>query len=166
MGWFSAMNENNAKVVELFSDGACSGNPGPGGYGTILRYGETVKEVSGCEPRTTNNRMELRAIIEGLRLLKKPCRVRVVTDSNYVVKGMTQWIRGWVAKNWINSEKKPVLNRDLWEELLALSKIHRVEWQWVRGHRGHKENERCDALAREAIERCRSNRKGGAPGHG
>jgi ribonuclease HI len=166
MGWFSAMNENNAKVVELFSDGACSGNPGPGGYGTILRYGETVKEISGCEPRTTNNRMELRAIIEGLRLLKKPCRVRVVTDSNYVVKGMTQWIRGWVAKNWINSEKKPVLNRDLWEELLALSKIHRVEWQWVRGHRGHKENERCDALAREAIERCRSNRKGGAPGHG
>lgn len=160
------MTQNDAKVVELFSDGACSGNPGPGGYGAILRYGETVREISGCEPRTTNNRMELRAIIEGLRLLKRPCRVRVVTDSNYVVKGMTQWIRGWVAKNWINSGKKPVLNRDLWEELLALSKVHRVEWQWVRGHRGHKENERCDALAREAIERCRSKRKGGAPGHG
>jgi ribonuclease HI len=102
-----------------------AGTPGPEATGRSLRYGETVKEISGCEPRTTNNRMELRAVIEGLRLLKRPCRVRVVTDSNYVVKGMTQWIRGWVAKNWVNSEKKPVLNKDLWEELLALSKIHR-----------------------------------------
>jgi ribonuclease HI len=155
------MTERKSKVVELFADGACSGNPGPGGYGAILRYGETVREISGCEPRTTNNRMELRAIIEGLRLLKRPCRVRVVTDSNYVVKGMTQWIRGWVAKNWINSEKKPVLNKDLWEDLLALSSIHSLEWQWVRGHRGHKENERCDELARNAIKKCRTGKKGG-----
>ena len=153
------------KVVELFSDGACSGNPGPGGYATILRYGETVKEISGCEPRTTNNRMELRAVIEGLRLLKRPCRVRVVTDSNYVVKGMTRWIHAWVARHWINSEKKPVLNRDLWEELLALSKIHRIEWQWVRGHKGHRENERCDELARKAIKNCETAKKG-SRGHG
>ncbi|MBN2034674.1 MAG: ribonuclease HI [Deltaproteobacteria bacterium] len=155
------MAERENKIVELYADGACSGNPGPGGYGTILRYGETEKEISGCESRTTNNRMELRAVIEGLRLLKKPCRVRVVTDSNYVVKGMTQWIKGWLAKNWVNSEKKPVSNKDLWEDLLALSKIHRLEWQWVRGHKGHKENERCDTLARKAIKECRTNKKVG-----
>jgi len=161
-----SMTEKKAKVVELFSDGACSGNPGPGGYGAILRYGESVKEISGCEPRTTNNRMELRAIIEGLRLLKRPCRVRVVTDSDYVVKGMTRWIKGWVARDWINSEKKPVLNRDLWEELLALSKTHRIEWQWVRGHKGHKENERCDELARMAIKGCKGGNSGGPDSHG
>jgi ribonuclease HI len=126
------------KIVELFADGACSGNPGPGGYAAILRYGETTREISGCEPKTTNNRMELRGVIEGLRLLKRPCRVKVITDSNYVVKGMTQWIRGWVARNWTNSEKKPVVNRDLWEELLALSKRHRIAWQWIPGHRGNK----------------------------
>lgn len=154
-------------IVELFADGACSGNPGPGGYGTILRYGETTREISGCERRTTNNRMELRGIIEGLKALKRPCRVRVVTDSNYVVKGMTQWIKGWVARNWVNSEKKPVLNRDLWEELLALSKKHRIEWQWVRGHKGHKENERCDELARAAIKACKAAKtKGGTDRHG
>lgn len=156
------MNDRKKQtMIELFADGACSGNPGPGGYGTILRYGETIKEISGCELKTTNNRMELRAIIEGLRLLKRPCRVKVVTDSNYVVKGMTQWIMGWVAKNWVNSMKKPVLNRDLWEELLALSRIHRLEWQWVRGHRGHKENERCDELARNAIKKCNAGKRGG-----
>ena len=160
------MSEKKTKVVELFSDGACSGNPGPGGYGAILRYGEKVKEISGCDPRTTNNRMELRAVIEGLRLLKRPCTVRVVTDSNYVVKGMTQWIKSWVAKNWINSEKKPVLNRDLWEELLALSRIHRIEWQWVKGHRGHKENERCDELARKALKECKNTKTGGLGRHG
>lgn len=161
------MNDRKKQtMIELFADGACSGNPGPGGYGTILRYGETVKEISGCELKTTNNRMELRAIIEGLRLLKRPCRVKVVTDSNYVVKGMTQWIMGWVAKNWVNSMKKPVLNRDLWEELLALSKIHRLEWQWVRGHRGHKENERCDELARNAIKNCNAVKRGGTARNG
>jgi ribonuclease HI len=148
------------KIVEIFADGACSGNPGPGGYGTILRYGDITREISGCEKRTTNNRMELRGVIEGLRLLKKPCRVKVVTDSSYVVKGMTQWIRGWVARNWTNSEKKPVVNRDLWEELLALSKRHRIAWQWIPGHRGHKQNERCDQLARAAIRQCHGGGKG------
>ena len=143
-------------MVELFADGACSGNPGPGGYGTILRYGDATDEISGCDPKTTNNRMELTAVIEGLRLLKRPCRVRVVTDSTYVVKGMSEWIKGWVRKNWKNSQKKPVLNKDLWEELLELSKPHKIEWIWVAGHSGHEENERCDELARRAIRMRRS----------
>jgi len=143
-------------IVELFADGACSGNPGPGGYGVILRYGQKTKELSGYAPQTTNNRMELTGVIAGLRLLKRPCRVRVITDSNYVVKGMTEWIRGWMKKKWMNSQKKPVLNRDLWEMLLELSKPHEMEWLWIAGHSGHKENERCDELARMAIQRRRS----------
>ena len=142
-------------VVEIFADGACSGNPGPGGFGVILRYGEETKEASGCAAHTTNNRMELTGVIEGLRLLKRPCKLRVMTDSNYVVKGMTQWIQGWIRKKWMNSQKKPVLNRDLWEVLLELSKPHKIEWVWIPGHSGHRENERCDELAREAIRRCR-----------
>jgi ribonuclease HI len=144
------------RIVEIYADGACSGNPGPGGFGVILRYGEATKEASGCALHTTNNRMELTGVIEGLRLLKKPCKLRVITDSNYVVKGMTQWITGWIRKNWINSMKKPVLNKDLWEVLLDLSKPHEIEWVWIPGHSGHRENERCDELAREAIRRCRS----------
>lgn len=143
-------------MVELFADGACSGNPGPGGYGVILRYGQKTRELSGYAPQTTNNRMELTGVIAGLRLLKRPCRVRVTTDSNYVVKGMTEWIRGWIKKKWMNSQKKPVLNRDLWEMLLELSKPHEMEWVWIAGHSGHKENERCDELARMAIQRRRS----------
>ncbi|MBW2007567.1 MAG: ribonuclease HI [Deltaproteobacteria bacterium] len=142
-------------LVEIFSDGACSGNPGPGGYGAILRYGGKIKEISGCSPKTTNNRMEMTAAIEALKLLKRPCRVRVVTDSNYLVKGMTLWLPGWIRKNWKNSQKKPVLNRDLWEELVALSRTHRIEWRWIKGHDGHPENERCDELARKALEKCR-----------
>ena len=143
-------------IVELFADGACSGNPGPGGFGVILRYGDATKEVSGCAPHTTNNRMELMGVIEGLRLLKRPSKVRVISDSNYVVKGMTQWITGWIKKKWMNSQKKPVLNRDLWEVLLDLSKPHEMEWVWIPGHSGHRENERCDELARMAIKRCHS----------
>ncbi|PLX94472.1 MAG: ribonuclease HI [Desulfuromonas sp.] len=139
------------KVVEIFSDGACSGNPGPGGYGTILRYNGTEKELSGYEVETTNNRMELLGAIVGLEALTRPCRVRLTTDSQYLVKGMTEWIEGWVSKGWKNSQKKDVLNRDLWERLLALCEKHQVEWVWVRGHDGHDENERCDELAREAI---------------
>lgn len=138
-------------IVELFTDGACSGNPGPGGYGAVLRYGDKSAEISGFAPFTTNNRMELTGVIEGLRRLKRPCRVRVVTDSIYVVKGMTEWIQGWIRKKWLNSQKKPVLNRDLWEELLDLAKPHKIEWVWIAGHSGHKENERCDELARMAI---------------
>ena len=137
--------------VEIFCDGACSGNPGPGGYGAILRYNGREKEISGGEPHTTNNRMELTAAIEALRRLTRPCRAVVTTDSQYLVKGMTEWIAGWQRKGWLNSKKEPVLNRELWEELIALADRHTVEWRWVRGHDGHVENERCDLLAREAL---------------
>ncbi|MBN1103362.1 MAG: ribonuclease HI [Deltaproteobacteria bacterium] len=146
--------EQDTRRVEIFADGACSGNPGPGGYGAILRYGEEMKELSGCERQTTNNRMEMTAIIEAFRRLKRPCRVRVVTDSNYVVKGMTEWLPRWVRKDWMTADKKPVLNRDLWETLRDLCDRHRVEWKWIKGHSGHPENERCDRMAREAIRRC------------
>ena len=146
--------EKKTPHVEIFTDGACSGNPGPGGYAAILRFGSEEKEVSGCARQTTNNRMELTAVIEALRRLKKPCRVKVTTDSNYVVKGMTEWVDGWIRKNWVNSKKKPVLNRDLWEQLLGLSRSHRIEWQWVRGHHGHPQNERCDSLAKSAMDKC------------
>ncbi|MFO7737941.1 MAG: ribonuclease HI [Desulfatiglandaceae bacterium] len=149
------LHENREKIVEIYTDGACTGNPGPGGYGAVLKYGDTVKEISGCEPRTTNNRMEMMAVIKALQQLKRPCKVRVVTDSNYLVKGMTQWIHGWVRRNWINSQKRPVLNRELWEEILELSRKHQITWQWVKGHDGHPENERCDQLARAAIKNCK-----------
>jgi ribonuclease HI len=141
--------------VEIFSDGACSGNPGMGGYGAILRCGEREKEISGAEELTTNNRMELTAAIAALESLKRPCEVVLTTDSQYLYKGMTEWIFGWMKKGWVNSKKEPVLNRDLWEKLLEMSRIHRIKWEWVRGHDGHPENERCDALARAAIEECR-----------
>jgi ribonuclease HI len=139
--------------VEIFCDGACSGNPGPGGYGAILRFGGNEKEISGGAPDTTNNRMEMTAVIEALRQLKRPCHVIITTDSQYVVKGMTEWIEGWQRKGWKNSKKEPVLNRDLWESLLEQSQRHSVNWKWVRGHAGHPENERCDQLAREALSK-------------
>ena len=142
------------RTLEIFTDGACSGNPGPGGYGAILKYGEVEKEIWGCERETTNNRMEMTAVIEALRLLSRPCKIRIVTDSNYVVKGMTQWIHGWVKRNWTNAQKKPVLNRDLWEQLLEMSRPHDIEWRWIKGHDGHRENERCDKMARKAILGC------------
>ena len=141
--------------VEIFCDGACSGNPGPGGYGAILRYNGHEKEIRGGEAHTTNNRMELTAAMEALRLLTRPCRITIVTDSQYLVKGMTEWIQGWQRRGWQNSKKEPVLNRDLWEELLKLSARHDVSWQWIRGHAGHAENERCDSLARQAITEMR-----------
>ena len=150
------MNETEGSLVEIFSDGACSGNPGPGGWGTILRFGGQEKELSGYAPETTNNRMELSGAIAGLAALSRPCRVRVTTDSEYVKKGMTEWIDGWVKRGWKNTQKKPVANRDLWERLLEVAEQHQIEWQWVRGHDGHAENERCDALARAAIETGRS----------
>jgi ribonuclease HI len=139
------------QVVEIFCDGACSGNPGPGGYGAILRYGGHEKEISGGARETTNNRMELSAAIEALRLLTRPCAVTVTTDSQYLVKGITEWISGWQRNGWRNSKKEPVLNRDLWEQLLVVAQKHTVKWKWVRGHAGHAENERCDQLAREGI---------------
>ncbi len=148
------MKETGKPSVEIFADGACSGNPGVGGFAAILKSGDKIMELSGCEKMTTNNRMELLAVISALEALKRPCRVRVTTDSNYVVKGMSEWIEGWRKKNWQNSQKKPVLNRDLWERLLAAASPHRVEWAWVKGHNGHLENERCDELARKEIKKC------------
>ena len=142
-------------LLEIYTDGACSGNPGKGGYGAVLRYGDNMKEISGYQQHTTNNRMELMAIIEALRAVKRPCRIRIMTDSKYVVKGMTEWISGWIRRNWINSQKKPVLNRDLWEMLIELSRPHKIEWKWIKGHAGHEWNERCDALARKAIQDCK-----------
>lgn len=145
------MNQTE-KIVEIFSDGACSGNPGPGGWGTMLRYDGHEKELSGFDPETTNNRMEMTAAIAGLAALKRPCRVRLTTDSEYLMKGITEWIDGWIRRGWKNSQKKDVANRDLWERLLEVARPHQVEWCWVRGHAGHPENERCDALARAAIK--------------
>ena len=139
-------------MVTIYTDGACSGNPGPGGYGAILKFNDKIKEISGYEENTTNNRMEMTAVIEALRTLKKPCNLLVISDSTYVIKGMTEWINSWIKKGWINSQKKQVLNRDLWEEMLRLSENHQIKWEWVKGHHGHKENERCDELARNAIQ--------------
>lgn len=139
-------------LVEIFSDGACSGNPGPGGYGTVVRYGKHEKEFSGYDSDTTNNRMELLGAIAGFEALTRPSEVHITTDSQYVKKGMTEWIDGWIKKGWKNSQRKDVANRDLWERLLAATRQHDVQWHWVRGHTGHAENERCDELARAAIE--------------
>ncbi len=139
--------------VEIFSDGACSGNPGPGGYGTILRHGKNEKELSGYAAETTNNRMEMLGAIAGLEALKRPCRVCLTTDSQYLVKGMTEWIENWQRKGWKNSKKEEVANRDLWERLLGLAEKHQIDWIWVKGHDGHLENERCDELARLEIIR-------------
>ena len=137
--------------VEIFADGACSGNPGIGGFGAILRSGQKCRELSGCEKLTTNNRMEMMAVITALEALKRPCSLRITTDSKYLVKGMTEWIEGWKKNNWKNSQRKDVLNRDLWERLLQAAEDHEIEWEWIKGHNGHNENERCDLLAREAI---------------
>ncbi|MEQ9449441.1 MAG: ribonuclease HI [Rhodospirillaceae bacterium] len=145
------------EVVELFTDGACLGNPGPGGWAVLLRYGDAEREVSGGEPETTNNRMELMAVIEGLRCLTRPSRVSVTTDSQYVQKGITEWIKGWKARGWKTSNKKPVKNADLWQALDEARTGHEVTWHWVRGHAGHEENERVDAMARGEAETFRNN---------
>lgn len=141
-----------SKVVEIYTDGACSGNPGPGGWGAILRAGKSEKELSGSAEETTNNRMELMAAICALEALKRPCRVALHTDSQYVRQGITQWMPRWIQKNWRTSGGKAVKNRDLWERLHEAAKAHEIEWIWVRGHSGHEENERADQLAREAIQ--------------
>ena len=139
------------KIVDIYTDGACQGNPGPGGWGALLRYGETEKELSGGVTETTNNRMELSAAIEALRALKRPTRARIHTDSTYVKKGITQWIVNWKRNGWQTAAKKPVKNVDLWTELENAMKDHSVEWHWVKGHAGHPENERADSLARSAV---------------
>ncbi len=136
------------KTVEIFTDGACSGNPGPGGWGAVLRFAGKEKELSGGEKETTNNRMELTAVIKALSALKEPCKVRLTTDSKYVCDAVNQrWVYSWRANGWRKADKKPALNVDLWEELLPLLETHEVEFLWVKGHAGHPENERCDALA-------------------
>lgn len=137
-------------LVEMFTDGACKGNPGPGGWGVVIRAGSHEKELSGGEPVTTNNRMELTAAIEGLNALTRPCRVKLMTDSRYVMDGLTKWIHGWRRNGWKTADKKPVKNAELWQALLAAAEPHRVEWEWVKGHAGHPENERADRLASDA----------------
>ena len=138
--------------VEIFSDGACRGNPGPGGWGALLRFKGKEKELHGGERETTNNRMELMAVIEALGSLKRPCQVHVITDSQYVMKGITEWIGGWKRRNWKNSSNKPVKNADLWMRLDKAVSAHDVRWSWVRGHTGHPGNECADALANRGID--------------
>lgn len=137
-------------LVEIATDGACLGNPGPGGWGVLLRFGAQEKTLSGAAPDTTNNRMELQAAIEGLRALSRPCSVTLSTDSTYVRDGITKWIHGWRRNDWRTADKKPVKNRDLWEALLEASRPHEIAWRWVRGHDGDPDNERVDRLARDA----------------
>jgi ribonuclease HI len=140
------------KAVEAFTDGACRGNPGPGGWGAVLRAGERVKELSGGEAMTTNNRMELTAAIEALAALKEPCRVDLYTDSTYVRSGITEWLPAWRARGWKTADKKPVKNQDLWRSLAELADRHTVRWHWVKGHSGHPENERADELANLGLD--------------
>ena len=140
------------KKVEIFTDGACRGNPGPGGYGRIIRIKGKTEELRGSAEKTTNNIMELTAAVVALNQLKDPCEVVLTSDSQYLVKGMTEWIDGWIRKGWINSSKQPVKNKELWVELDRLNRRHRVSWVWIRGHSGHVENERCDRLANQAID--------------
>jgi len=147
--------------VILFADGACSGNPGPGGWGVLLRYRGREKELSGAEPATTNNRMELQAVIHGLEAMKRPMRVRICTDSQYVMKGITEWLAAWKRRGWKTADRQPVKNVDLWQRLETALAPHRVEWQWVRGHNGHPENERVDQLATAARGRLKSTRSRG-----
>ena len=139
------------KKVEIYTDGCCKGNPGPGGYGCLLRFNDTVKELTGATPSTTNNIMELTAAIAALEILKEPCQVELFSDSQYLIKGMTEWINGWVRKGWVNSAKEPVKNQDLWKSLLEMNRTHKITWRWVKGHAGHLENERCDQLANQAM---------------
>lgn len=143
------MNEKPTKIIEIFTDGACSGNPGPGGWGAILRWNDHERELYGGEPNTTNNRMELSAAINALNALKEPCIVDLYTDSVYVRDGISRWIDGWKVNNWRTSARKPVKNAELWQALDIARQPHQVRWHWVKGHAGHPENERCDELARK-----------------
>jgi ribonuclease HI len=145
------MSEAPAAEVIVFTDGACSGNPGPGGWGAILMYGDKRKELNGGEAETTNNRMELMAAIGALEALKRPCQVELHTDSKYLQDGISKWIHGWKRNGWKTADKKPVKNAELWQRLDEARKIHKVEWKWVKGHAGHAENERADELAREGL---------------
>ncbi|MGB0473155.1 MAG: ribonuclease HI [Porticoccaceae bacterium] len=140
------------KTVEIFTDGACRGNPGPGGWGALLRYGDNERTLCGGEHETTNNRMELMAVIKGLGALQRPCEVRVTSDSTYVLKGIQEWMPNWKKKGWKTASKKPVKNVDLWQQLDQLVEMHSIDWQWVKGHSGHAENEIADQLANRGID--------------
>lgn len=146
--------------MEIYTDGACRGNPGPGGWGALLSYGEHQKELSGAEALTTNNRMELTAVIRALEALKRPSELRIFTDSEYVRRGITEWVKSWKARGWKTADRKPVKNQDLWERLDELVIPHKIEWRWVKGHSGIPGNERVDRLANEAIDRSRSAMRG------
>ncbi|MDQ2893744.1 MAG: ribonuclease HI [Pseudomonadota bacterium] len=137
-------------MVEIATDGACKGNPGPGGWGAILRVGDSEKELSGGDPHTTNNRMELTAAIEALNTLTRPCTVKLSTDSKYVMDGLTKWVDGWKRNGWLTASRKPVKNAELWHALIAATERHEIEWVWVKGHAGHPDNERADTLASDA----------------
>jgi len=139
-------------VVEIYTDGACRGNPGPGGWGATLRFAEQLKELAGAEQHTTNNRMELTAVIRALEALKRPVEARLFTDSEYVRRGITEWVASWKARGWRTADRKPVKNQDLWEELDRLAAIHKIQWHWVKGHSGVAGNEHVDRLANEAID--------------
>jgi len=146
------MKESKQKnFVEIFTDGACSGNPGPGAYCALIRYKNMEKIITGYEENTTNNRMELMAVISALKALRRPCNIKIFTDSQYVTKGMTQWIFSWIKNNWRNSKKEEIHNKDLWQELYQLSQKHNIEWLWIEGHKGHPENEKCDKIAKDII---------------
>jgi ribonuclease HI len=140
------------KTIEIFTDGACKGNPGKGGWGALLRAGQTEKELSGSDPATTNNRMEMTAVLRALQALREPCAVKLHTDSRYVIDGMTKWMFGWVKKGWKTADNKPVKNEDLWRALVEAARPHKIDWIWVKGHDGHIENERVDKLASDAAK--------------
>lgn len=142
--------------VDIYTDGACKGNPGPGGWGALLRFRDQERELCGGESQTTNNRMELMAVLEALRTLKRPCQVNLYTDSEYVRRGMTEWVRGWQRNGWRTASKQPVKNVDLWQSLVNEAQRHQVEWHWVKGHAGHPDNERADALANAGIAKGRA----------
>ncbi|MEW5704512.1 MAG: ribonuclease HI [Pseudomonadota bacterium] len=148
------------EVVDIFTDGACSGNPGPGGWGAILRFRDKTREILGSEAETTNNRMELMAAIQALEALKRPIKARLYTDSTYLKEGITAWLKNWKTNGWRTANRKPVKNQDLWRRLEAALSAHEVEWHWVRGHTGHPENERADELARQAIREAAENKGG------
>ncbi len=139
------------KKVEIFTDGGCKGNPGPGGYGCVIQQNDDVQEIKGGLSQTTNNIMEMTAAIVALKQLQEPCKIQLTTDSQYVVKGMTKWMKGWIRNGWKTASRQPVKNRELWEELDRVSQPHTIKWIWVKGHNGHPQNERCDQLANEAI---------------
>jgi ribonuclease HI len=149
---------NDLTTVEIFTDGACKGNPGPGGWGAVIRSGANEKEISGGEAQTTNNRMEMMAAVEALNALKRPCRVILSTDSKYVMDGITKWVFGWQKNGWKTADRKPVKNAEIWQALVAATARHKVEWKWVKGHAGHPENERADQLASAAAEQFRARR--------